>query len=297
MLGITLGATLLTVVWLAVTASVAGGPVARVRLATFARRHDLVITPANGEQVIHYLATTRRWRAAGLTAGFIASVAWALPQQRVHVNFLALFAGWFAGALVAEARVAHLASGERRAASLVPRRMEDYRSGLLSALLPASVAVSLAIAAASLAAGSGLAGVAGAETAGSSLAGPAVASAGGPSLAGALWLAVALVVASGVRVIERRVLHRPQPLAPPDQLAADDAIRSRSLHVLAAGGATLVFYCVLGQLAALRPALTGTAGQLVELAAFLGVFAAPALGLLAASAHWPVSRRLRVEPA
>ena len=264
-------ATLLTAVWLAVTGSVAGGPVARARLATFARRHDLVVTPANGTQVILYLATTRRWRAAGLTAGYVVSVAWALPQQRVHVNFLALFAGWFAGALVAEARVVHLAGGARRAASLVPRRMEDYRSRVVSALVPASLAVSLAVAAVAVAAGS--------------------------TPAGALWFAASLTVVGGVHVIERRVLQRPQPLAPPDQLAADDAIRSRSLHVLAAGGATLVLYCVLGQLAALRPALTGTAGQLVELAAFLGVFAAPALGLLAASARWPVRRRLGVEPA
>jgi hypothetical protein len=245
--------------WLLVAGSIADGPVAAGRVATFAQRHALIVTPTNGNQLIRYLATTRRWRVAGLSAGFIASVAWALPQQRVYVNFLALFAGWFAGALVAEARLAHLERGPRRAASLVPRRVDAYRSRAVSLLLPASMGLSVAVAAASL--------VVGAR----------------PDAL--LWFATALAVLCGVSLVQRRVLHRPQPLAPPDRLAADDAIRSRSLQVLAAAGATLVLYCVLGQLGALRPALSGVPGQLAEAAAFLGVFVAPVIGLLAASAR------------
>ena len=253
-------ADVVVVGWLLVAGSFADEPVSAGRLAAFAQRHGLVVTPTNGNQVIRYLATTRRWRVAGLSVGFLASVAWALPQQRVYVNFLTAFAGWFAGALVAEARLAHLERGPRRAASLVPRRVDSYRSRVVSALLPASIGVSLVLAVTSLVVGTSRA-------------------------AALIWFAAALAVLCGESIVERRVLHRPQPLAPPDQLAADDAIRSRSLHVLAAAGTTLVLYCVLGQLAALRPALAGEAGQLVEAAAILGVFVAPVIGLVAASAR------------
>jgi hypothetical protein len=259
-------ALLLTTVWLVVAEAVGNAPVARARLATFARRHDLTVTATNGTLVIRYLATTRRWRAAGLTAGFLASVAWALPQQRIHVNFLGLFAGWFLGALVAEARVAHLAGGPRRAASLMPRRAADYRSALVSMLLPASVTASATVA--------------------------VVAAIAGWTAAAGFWFAAALTVLCGVILIQQRVLRRPQPLAPPDQLAADDAIRSRSLHVLAAGGSTLVWYCVVGQLTALQPNLSGSVAQLAEAATVAGVLLAPLAGLLAASARWPVVPRV-----
>src|SRR5688500_8851547 len=86
----------------------AGGPVSRTRVEPFARRQRLTITAANGDHVIRYLATARRWRAAGATAGILASVTAALPQGQLRVDFFLLFAGWFLGALVAEFRVAHL---------------------------------------------------------------------------------------------------------------------------------------------------------------------------------------------
>src|SRR5436190_15376687 len=56
------------------------GPVARHRVALFARRQRLIITVANGEQVIRYLATTRRWRAAGIGGGLVISFWRSFPN-------------------------------------------------------------------------------------------------------------------------------------------------------------------------------------------------------------------------
>src|SRR5690349_7783409 len=97
------------------------GPVSRERLERFARRQALVLTPGNSGLVTEYLATTRRWRATGLAAGILLTVAWSLRDNRVTINAMIAFASWFVGALVAEFRVASLEPGARRAASLEPR--------------------------------------------------------------------------------------------------------------------------------------------------------------------------------
>jgi len=116
--------------------------------------------------------------------------------------------------------------------------------------------------------------------------------------AGAAWFAAALVVTAVVRVAQQRVLRRPQPLAAPDVLAADDAIRSRSMHSLAGGGAALVLYCVLGQLHALTPALAGPAHDAVAMVELVsGYILVPVLGYSVATARWPVARTPAAEPA
>ncbi|MDQ1715309.1 MAG: hypothetical protein QOC60_1254, partial [Frankiaceae bacterium] len=96
------------------------GPVSRERVAKFARRQTLFITPDNGNMVIAYLATTRRWRAAGLAMGVVVSIAWSFGNG-FSVNMVQLIAGWFAGAVIAEWRISRLPVGTRRAASLQPR--------------------------------------------------------------------------------------------------------------------------------------------------------------------------------
>ncbi|HEU4423699.1 MAG TPA: hypothetical protein VFR67_14305 [Pilimelia sp.] len=256
-------------VWLA--ASVERAPVARTRVEQFARRHDLLITPANGNRVIGYLATTRRWRTVGLACGLLASIGWAVAHSGLGVDALTLFAGWFVGALVAEVRLASLTSGPRRAALLLPRVPAAYLPRFAWALLPAAALVSVAVGAAT-----------------------AIAALGGTDVdaAALVWFGAAITVAVVVRVVQLRVLRRPQPVAEPDVLAADDAIRSRSLHVLAGGGASLVLYCVLGQAAALATLLPAgvlpAAGALpVQAAAVVGI---PLLGWLVATARWPIRR-------
>ncbi len=212
---VAIGIAVVSALWIPLLVAIGvGSDVDRGRVARFAMRQGLEITIHNGRQVIAYLATTRRWRSFGLAVGLVVCVAWFLPG--VRVNSLYLFAGWFVGALIAEFRVAHLPLGLPRAARVAPpRRLEDYLSTPARLLLPVSTALCLIV---------------------------------GAFTRDLLWTVSGVVIALVVWLIQRHVLRRPQPLAEPDQIKADDAIRSRSLHVLAGGGATLVFYCVIGQL-------------------------------------------------
>lgn len=226
--------------WIAFT--VGEGDVHRRRVERFAARHGLEITVDNGTQVIRYLATTRRWRAYGLAAGLALSVAWSLPN--LNVNSLYLLAGWFVGAVIAEMRVAHLPHGASRVALVTPRRLATYLPAFGRELVPASAGICLAV---------------------------------GLVTQALLWTIVGLAVAVLVGFVQRRILQRPQPVAGPDELAADDAIRSRSLHVLAGGGGALVLYCVMGQLD-------------MPLVTLFGVFLVPLVGIIVATSPWRVVR-------
>lgn len=245
--------------------------VARERVERFAARQSLTVTTGNGAQVIRYLATTRRWRASGLMVGIALSVAWDLPHGRWQVNFLPAFAGWFVGALIAEGRVAHLALGARRAASLLPRRPSAYLPGGYWWLVPGAGIATLA------------ATVAGAASRWWGRPVPAWPTVG--------WAVAGFAIAVTVRLIQRSVLRRPQPVAAPDVLAADDAIRSRSLHVLAGGGTTLLLYCAFGQLGALATTMPHPR-PLNGLLNF-GLFATPLFGWYVATRRWPTGGRPR----
>jgi hypothetical protein len=245
------------------------GPVARGRLERFARRQSLQITVANGDQIIEYLAITRRWRAAGIATGILVSTAWTLANEGFRIGFVVLFSGWFAGALVAEGRATSGAPGPRRVASLVPRRPSAYLPRTAWWLMPVAAVVAVAV---------------GVSTTVAAALGRA-----DPDWTAVFWVIVALALAVLIRAIQLRVLRRPQPPAQSDVTAADDAIRSRSLHVLAGGGAALVLYCVSAQLGAINPP-SATARDAITACQTIGVFAIPALGWIAATATWRVRR-------
>jgi hypothetical protein len=269
----TLLLALFALVVIGIAEQLVSGPVSRSRVERFARRQRLTVTADNGNQVIRYLATVRHWRTAGLVVGLVLSVGLHLPAEW-RFDFQLLFAGWFAGALVAEARVTHLAFGSRRVASLQPRRPSSYLTRLGWWLVPAAAGVALAV---------GLATTA-----------LAAAGAARPGWTAVLWLVLALAVAATVRLTQRRVLRRPQPLAAPDVLAADDAVRSRSLHVLAGGGAALILLCVLAHLGATHPTSPHGAEAIVVVRT-LGVFVVAAIGWIVATSPWP--RRPAAPPA
>ncbi len=212
------------------------GRVSRARVQRFATRQSLRVTEANGNQVIRYLATTRRWRTVGLLVGLLVSQATQnLRLGRISTGdeWIIVFVGWFIGALVAEARVAQLAHGQLRAASLQPRRPQQYGHPVTWALVPGATTAALGVGAATA-----LVGAAGW---------------GRPDARWATtWLVAALMVAVTVRLGQHVVARRAQPHAAPELIAADDAIRSRSLHVLSGGGAALVVFMVLNQLGSLH---------------------------------------------
>lgn len=253
--------------WL--TIAVERAPVSRTRLEQFARRHRLMITTANGNQVIRYLAVTRRWRASGLALGVLGSIGWALAHDAVRIDSLTLFAGWFAGALVAELRVARVPSGQRRAASLTPRTPQAYLPRLAWALVPFAALVSLTITS---------------VTAVQAIRGLPVQPIAWPLSVGALAVAVA------VMALQRRAVRRAQPADEPDVMAADDAIRSRSLHVLAGGGMSLVLYLALGQAQALIPTLPDQVSQQITGVSQAALFFVPVVGWAVAVSFWSVRR-------
>lgn len=100
----------------------ATGPVPRHRLLAFAVRQELTITPDNGDLVIRYLATTRRWRTAGLMTGVACAALWALRDGEVRFDALSAFAGWFVGvaALAVPAVVGRHVLERRQPADLAP---------------------------------------------------------------------------------------------------------------------------------------------------------------------------------
>jgi hypothetical protein len=260
----------------------ASAPVNRARVERFARRQQLLITPDNGNQVIAYLATTRRWRVAGLLVALAAGITWGAYQLTQgsgegSITVLQLLAGWFIGALIAEARLAHRPRGERRAAALRPREPSAYLSRFARAALPAALAISLAVAAVTVLT----------HTSGRDVnVRPAL-----------LATAAAVVIMAAVWTVRRRVLDRPQPVLPPDQLAADDAIRSRSLHVLAGAGATLVLYAINYQLLALRDAFPAAEAEFLAVEPLI-TLGAPVLGWIVATRPWSVtSHRPPAPPA
>lgn len=251
----------------------AKAPVSRTRVERFARRQQLPITPDNGDQIIAYLATTRRWRIAGLLTALAVGITWG-AYQVTHGNgegtitVLQLLAGWFIGAIIAEARLARRPRGERRAASLRPREPSAYLSRFARAVLPAALGLSVAVAAVTV-----------------------LAHAAGRAMdvrLASLAATAALVIAAVVWTVRRRVLDRPQPALPPDHLAADDAIRSRSLHVLAGAGATLVLYAVNYQLVALRDAFPAAEAGFLAAEPLISI-GAPVLGWIVATRPWSVS--------
>ncbi|NUR60495.1 MAG: hypothetical protein HOV87_17810 [Catenulispora sp.] len=255
---------------LAITARAVIGVVPRRRVEEFARLHRLPVTVANGNQIIVYRATTRRWRAVGFAAGVLIPAA---VTGSALLSFPWALAGWFAGAAVAELRVAHLDRdpGLRASASLTPRRTAEYLPRAGRWAVPGAMACCVATAVL-------CAACHGAHPAGD------LGDVG-------LWTALGLGAGAVALAAQRHILRRPQPVASPDRLAADDAIRSRSMHVLAASGMVLAGLCVSAQLGAaaiLPPDHTATAVH-----ALLGVVV-PFLGRLLA--YWP-SRPTSPEPA
>ena len=265
---IALGAVVLPAVLLVVAAA---APVSRARVARFALRQQLVITPGNGDRVIAYLATIRRWRVAGLITVWIIGLAWlaysitAQDAAEGEFPFVFLFAGWFVGAILAEAHLARRPAGTRRHAALTPRDLASYLPRFARAVVPTAIAISLTIGSASV----------------------VLAAWGHVDVATAIGAQlVALAITAAVWVVGRYVLRRPQPVLPSDEQAADDAIRSRALHVLAGSGVTLIMYAVNYQLSAI-PLLPD---RTLAVVTFVIAIGAPLLGWRIATAPWVVQR-------
>ena len=201
---------------------------------SWASAYGVRLTDANSEFVRGYLRTGRRLRFVCSVAGFL------LPPLVVHAvdpnshsgpSFGGLIAGYMIGSLWAGLSPARSTPGATRAATLAPRRLEDYLPGRLRWGL----------------------WVIGGLTSAMAVAGTVVERPEYPSVtvSGSLmWIAgMAVAVAAAVEAAQRWILRRPQPFVAPDLVEADDAVRSSSIHALAGSG----ICCLL--LLAIAPAL------------------------------------------
>lgn len=219
-------------------------PVDRDEVETLAERADLEVTTENIGLLVDSVARTRLWRTVGvmvaLSAAFLAMVVGAVVNQRLDIPLALLLwglVGYWAGCVVGELRTARANSGDApRAASLVRRDARDYIGGwaLTRPWQLAAVGGTSAL----------LAVLLGSRD-------PWV------ILSGAGAVVVAVVLAA----VMRYVVERGRTGLEPDVAAADDAVRSRSLHVIA--GATVGIGIWTASLA--------VAGLLLVLLARLGV--------------------------
>lgn len=248
-------------------------PVKRARLYRFARRQSLPITVENGALVLRYLATTRRWRGGGMLVSVVASAMWSsLAGAGFTLQGAALFAGWFVGAVIAEWRVglAVDAAAGARAALLVPRRLANYLPWPILAILAAAATAVFGIELAAL-----------------------TSSRHDRLDLGAVTLA-SIAVAAVIGGVARHVLRRAQPLDEPGVLDADDALRSRSLRVLAGSGIALAGYALsITVTVAVRHSTSWGTGA-VSVGTALGNLLLPIVGVLVATAP-SRTRRHRIE--
>jgi hypothetical protein len=194
----------------------------------WAQAHALELTPRNRPMVHWYLHTARLLRTLGALAGFFLPplLGSAFGSQALKdASFPLVFVGYFAGAIYAELALVRPA-GDRRVAVLAPREVSDYlpRRLLVAQLALPALAVVAGVAPAFLGydrdARSGFNG--------------------SPRLLGITMAVIAVVVGLALERVERWLVQRPQPFSTTDMLAADDAIRSQSVHSVAGSGLAIV---------------------------------------------------------
>jgi hypothetical protein len=190
-------------------------PVDRPEVELFARSANLTVSVENGVRIIDAIARTRFWRVIGATAAVVLAVLFLIwntfRTQKLDINLwllLVFLAGYYVGSVVAEYRTAHQEYGEvPRVASLRPRQLSDY-IGSWAKSWPRALAVS------------GLAAALVAVIAANRLGWGAVAGVG------------AALIAVTTAVVGRHIVERPSTVESAELMAADSAIRSRSLHAL-----------------------------------------------------------------
>jgi hypothetical protein len=255
----------------------------------WARDRGVELTAENRPIVRRYLRNARVLRTWGGAAGAVLpsliEFAW---NGRVQVlgfgsdgtsaplAFGAIFVGYLVGALWAEVSLARPVTGARRTASLVRRELEGY--------LPRRVIVAQRAVAAAGALGALAVTVV-----------PYAASVPKPDrLSLLLAAAVVVVFGAGLEAIERWLVRRPQPFTSPAMVAADDAIRSHSVHTLAGAGLALLLLFGCGVAIMLQASDVALLDSTMVVAAVLCLLLSLASCQGIGERPWRVRRRVRV---
>lgn len=196
-------------------------------LQEWAEAHGLEITAENRPMVRWYLRNARVLRTLGALAGLflpvLVAVALGLPAD---AHLVWVFVGYLLGALYAELSLVRPLPSGKRAASLVPRALTDYLprelrftqralGGIVTAGFVALAAVPF-------------------DPPGSLQVRPDL-------WALAVGSASGLGLAVGLERLQTWIVRRPQPFTDPTLVAADDSIRSQSVHSLSGSGIAIEF--------------------------------------------------------
>jgi hypothetical protein len=229
----------------------------RTEVGWFLTLHRVALTKRNGPMIVDYLARTRRWRVYGVVGSWAVAGSVGLVSPDAQPNgYAVLFGGWFIGGILAEVPVGPRRVGGVRVASLQPRTLSMYLSPGVTRWIGcwAGGTVGLLV-----------------------LYGATVSSPVTRRVAVVLAVLAALTLLSvwSMRVIVRR----PQPAAPPDVVAADDAIRRAAVRRIAAG------WGVLQCMAAIAVARWLAAGSGSDVVAEIAT-AAEVVGAAGVAASW-----------
>lgn len=257
----------------------------------WADARDVPVTNRNAGLLSDFLRRTRLLRTIGGVGGLLLSQAPAalygampdspilrwLVDSPIANALVMLVIGYLVGALVAEYTRPRRAEGSGQRAALVPREWADYVDQLSRWVLRGSVVVSIALAPLGVVV-------------------PVVPDprmTTSPSRFVLEALAVVTIVVS-VEWVQRLIVHRPQPFADPELVAADDAMLASSVHAVAGVGLLLVLFLVGTQMSDIG---TGTSVRPLRwtLPFMGGALQIVGLGLwLAYGTHfvWVVRRRL-----
>jgi hypothetical protein len=179
---------------------------------SFAAIHGFALTSSNRALVARYLDRSYRWRMTGAILGWLIPFGTKIPG-------IEMIGGYLVGVVAAELTQARVRPDGPASASLVPRRLSDYISPrVMVAMRAVSATVVLVALAYTFLPIRMVAAEHGARP---------------------LWIATGIAVALELAVeqILRIIVKKPQPATSRDVLAADDAIRSASIHATA--GATI----------------------------------------------------------
>jgi hypothetical protein len=219
-----------------------------------------------------HLRRARIFRRSGIAAGLVlpSLVEYTLTGRVQILGFgtdgtaapyagpLWGYIGYLAGAVCAEATLVRRIDPARRAASLVPRELEDY---VPRRLLHSQRGLGVVVVAGIL-----LLGVV-----------PYDERTTQPGWLGLLaGAALAAAFAVGLEALERWLVRRPQPFTDPSLLAADDAVRADSVRSVAGSGVALLLVTLSGIFAGLGAS---------EVGALRATMWLPALAALALSIH------------
>ncbi|MEX2554957.1 MAG: hypothetical protein WEB06_04940 [Actinomycetota bacterium] len=201
-------------------------------MARWIKSHKVVVDDENRAVIRRYLLHGRRIRTSGALSGLIAYVIYtSVSSNDLPFGWIAAtFGGYLLGAAAAEVWALRPQRGSVRSASLSPRSINDYvpRLAVLFVRLVPVMTVAALVIAPTMTYQFGP--------------GPEF---GGPDAArewGALigWTIGSIVLAILVEVTARRIVRRPQPITSENLVAADDAIRSTSLHCLIGAGLAMM---------------------------------------------------------